>query len=67
MDDLDEGYTSTGVYCAGLLKKLREKIKHIRRGKLTRGVLFHQDNAPAHTSIQKCGYQLVEDPLYYPD
>ena len=43
------------------------------RGKLTRGVLFHQDNAPAHRStlamaaIQKCGFQLVNDPPYSPD
>ena len=42
-------------------------------GKLTRGVLFHQDNAPTHMStvavadIQKCGFQLVEDPSYSPD
>ena len=33
-------------------------------------MLFHQDNAPAHMSpvsmaaIQKCGFQLVEDPPY---
>ena len=42
-------------------------------GKLTRGVLFHQDNAPTHMStvavadIQKCGFQLIEDPSYSPD
>ena len=42
------------------------------RGKLTRGVLFHQDNAPAHRStlamaaIQNCGFQLVNDPPYSP-
>ena len=36
-------------------------------------MLFHQDNAPAHTStvamaaIQKCGIQLVEDLPYSPD
>ena len=50
-----------------------ETIKQIRRGKLTRGVLFNQDNAPTHTStvvmaaIQKCGFQRVEDPPYSPD
>ena len=43
------------------------------RGKLTREVLFHQDSEPAHMStvamaaIQKCGFQLVEDPPYSPD
>ena len=58
------------AYYDDLLKRLREKIKHIRRGKLTRGVFFHQDSAPAHKStvamaaIQKCGFQLVDDPPY---
>ena len=55
------------------LRQLRMKTKQIRRGKLTRGVLFHQDNAPANMStvamaaIQNCGFQLVEDPPYSPD
>ena len=46
------------------------KTKQIRRGKLTGGVLFHQENAPANMStvamaaIQKCGFQIVEDPPY---
>ena len=44
-----------------------------RRGKLTAGVLFHQDNAPAHKStlamaaIRECGFQLIEHPPYSPD
>ena len=65
---LDKGHTITGAYYADLLRQLREKIKQIRRGKLTRGVLFHYDNTPAHTSIvamaaiQICGFQLREDP-----
>ena len=67
---LNKGHIVAEAYYAGLLKKLWEKIKHIRRGKLTRGVLFHQDNAPAHMStvamaaVQKCGFQLVDDPPY---
>ena len=68
MDYLDKAHTLTGAYHADLLRQLREIIKQIRRG-----VLFHQDNAPAHTStvamaaVQKCGFQLVEDPLHSPD
>ena len=52
---------------------LRLLIKRIRRGKLPRGVLFHQDNAPTYTptvamaTIQKYGIQLVEHPPYSPD
>lgn len=40
---------------------------------LTRGVLFHHDNAPAHTSavavatIHDCGFQLLPHPPYSPD
>ena len=36
---------------------------------LTKGVLFHQDNAPAHTSLvamttmHDCGFELVPHPL----
>ena len=73
VDYLDKEHTITGAYYADLLRQLRVKIKQIPRGKLTRGVLFHQDNALAHTStvamaaIQKCGFQLVEDPPYSPD
>ena len=67
MDYLDKGHTITGTDYADLLRQLWEKIKQIRCGNMTRGVFFHQDNAPAHTStvamaaILKCGFQLVED------
>ena len=67
VDYLDKCYTITKAYYADLL------IKQIRRGKLTRGVFFHQNNTPAHTStvgtdeIQKCGSQLVEHPPYSSD
>jgi len=55
------------------LQKLRQAIKEKRRGKLSRGILFHQDNAPAHTShvamatIHECGYELLPHPPYSPD
>ena len=73
VDYLDKDHTITGAYYADFLRQLRMKTKQIRRGELTRGVLFHQDNAPAHTStvamaaIQKCGFQLVEHPPCSPD
>ena len=68
---LDKGHTINGAFCADLLRQLRENIKQIQCGKLTRGVLFHQENCLAHTStvalaaIQKSGFQLVEP--YSPD
>ena len=52
---------------------LAKETKQIGRGKLTKRSVFHQINAPAHTSTvamattQKCGFQLVEDPPYSPD
>ena len=39
-------------------------------GKLTKGVLFHQDNAPAHKSVvavRDSGFKLVVHPPYSPD
>ena len=41
--------------------------------KLTKGVLFHQDNAPEHKSViamaavRDCGFELVDHPTYSPD
>ena len=68
---LDKGHTINGAFCADLLRQLRENIKQIRCAKLTRGVLFHQENCLVHMStvalaaIQKSGFQLVEP--YSPD
>ena len=69
IDYLERGKTITGVYYAQLIRKLREVIKEKRRGKLRQGVVFHQDNAPAHTStvataaIRECCFE----PPYSPD
>ena len=41
----------TGHHYSGQLKRLRESIKEKRPRKFTRGILFHQDNAPVHTSV----------------
>jgi len=70
---LERGKTVTGVYYAELIRKLRSAIKEIRRGKLSHGVLLHQDNAPSHTSavamaaIRECGCELLSQPPYSPD
>jgi histone-lysine N-methyltransferase SETMAR len=73
VDYLEKGHTIPGTYYANLLRQLKEKIKILRRGKLTRGVLFHQDNAPSHKStvamaaINECGFEILEHPPYSPD
>ena len=37
-------------YYANLLKQVRQSIKEKRRGKIRRGIMLHQDNAPVHTA-----------------
>ena len=70
---LQKGHTVTGQHYSRQLKRLREAIKEKRPGKLTRGILFHQDKAPAHTfvvamaTIHNCGFELVPHPPYSPD
>ena len=70
---LQKGHTMTGQHYSIQLKRLREAIKEKRPGKLTRGILFHQDNAPAHTSmaamatIHDCRFEFVPHPPYSPD
>ena len=45
IDYLQKGKTINGDYCANLQRQLRKAIKSERPGKLTKDVLFHQDNA----------------------
>ena len=69
---LETGKTVTGVYYAELIRKLRSATKEKRRGKLSHGVLLHQDDAPAHNSavamatIRECGFELLSQPPYSP-
>ena len=72
-DYLQRGKTYNGQYHAELLLRLREEIKKKRRGKLPKGVLILQDNAPSHNShvaleaIRDCKFKLVDHPPYSPD
>jgi len=53
--------------------ELKEILKGKRRGKVTKGVLFLYDSAPAHRALatQKklayLGYQYLDHPPYSPD
>ena len=73
IDYLEHGSTIIGTYYADLIGKCRAALKEKRRGKLRRGVLFHQDNAPSHTSsqartaIRNAGFELLHHPPYSPD
>lgn len=70
---LQKGETVNANYYCNLLYRLKEAIKEKRRGKLRKGVLFLQDNAPAHKAgktmdvLQNLGFQCIDHPPYSPD
>ena len=73
IDWLPQGRKINSEYFINCLKRLKESLKHSRRGKLTRGVLLQLDNARPHTSeatvsaIRSLGFQTVQHPPYSPD
>lgn len=72
-DFLVKGTTITGQYYATLLEKLRLAIKEKRRGKLRKGVLLLDDNAPVHRAgvvldaIHDLHWSRLNHPAYSPD
>ena len=76
IDCLQKGQTINWEYYANLLRQLRKVIKSKWPAKLTKWVLFHQHdqgNAPVHKTVVAMaavldwGFELVDDPPYYPD
>jgi len=73
IDYLPKGQTINAEYCLSLLVQLKDILKKKRRGKVTKGVLFLHDNAPAHQALatQKklacLGFQCLDHPPYSPD
>lgn len=73
IDYLEKGKTITGVYYASLLDQLKVEIAQKRPHLQKKKILFHQDNAPAHTSIvamakiHELRFQLLDHPPYSPD
>ena len=51
IDYLQKVQTINEEYYANLLRQLQKAIKSKQPGKLTKGVLFYQDNAPTHKSM----------------
>ena len=51
IDYLQKGRTINGEYYVNLVRELREAIMSKRPHRLTKGVLFHQGNAPAHKAM----------------
>lgn len=73
IDYKPKGEAITGAYYANILHQLKEAIKIKRRGKLTKGVLLLQDNAPVHKAkiamdaLASCGFEELHHPPYSPD
>jgi len=70
---LSKGQTTNAVYYSSLLVYLKDILKEKRLGKVTKWVLFLNDNAPAHRALatQKklayLGFQYLDHPPYSPD
>jgi len=72
-DYLEKGKTVTGLYYAELFVRFAAIVQKIRPHLAKKNVLFHHDNAPAHTSdlakakVVELGYELQPHPPYSPD
>lgn len=73
MDFLQKGRTITGQYYSELLDRFDIKLKETRPHLAKKKVLFHHDNAPAHSSrivaakLHELHYELLPHPPYSPD
>lgn len=73
IDFLPPRKTITGQYYSGLLDRFDAKLKETRPHLAKKKVLFHHDNAPAHTShivaakLHQLRYDCLPHPPYSPD
>jgi len=73
IDYLPKGQNINAEYYSSLLVQVKDILKEKLRGKGTEGVLFLQDNAPAHRSLATqnklayLGFQYLDHPPYSPD
>jgi histone-lysine N-methyltransferase SETMAR len=73
LDYLEKGRTITGQYYSDLLTRFDLVLKERRPRLQRKKVLFHHDNAPAHSSrvatgkLIELGFELVSNPPYSPD
>ena len=73
LDFLEGQKTITASYYEKVLRKLKTALAKKRRGKLHRQILFHHDNAPAHTAktvtttLREFRWEILSHPPYSPD
>ena len=73
IDYLPKGQTINAEYYSSLLVQLKDILKEKHRGKVTKGVLFLHDNAPAHRALVTykklvyLGSQRLDHTPYSPD
>jgi len=73
IDYLPKDQTINAEYYSSLLVQWNDILKEKRRGKVTKGILFLYDNAPAHRTLatQKkmtyLGFHFLDHPPYSPD
>lgn len=73
IDYLEKGKTITGVSYSSLLDRLKIELQEKRPQLPHKEILFHHNNAPAHSSevaaakLMEIGFQLVSHPPYSPD
>ena len=70
---LPKGQTMNAEYYSSLLVQLKDISKEKRRGKITNGVLFLHENAPAHRALPNqmkliyLDFHSLDHPPYSPD
>lgn len=73
IDFLPDGETINSDYYCQVLEDVHHHLRHRRRGKKSRGILLHQDNARPHTArkttekIDQLRWKLISHPPYSPD
>jgi transposase len=69
VDYLEKGATITAKYYVALLEKLKQQLVSKRRGKLSKGILFLEDNSASHKAAitHKKLAEVLKQPTYSPD
>lgn len=73
IDFLPDGETINSDYYCRVLEDVHHHLRQRRRGKKSRGILLHQDNARPHTArrtmekIDQLRWKLISHPPYSPD